>query len=673
MGEGCGTVSPRNVSTLHRAGNFLKSSFENFFGSRPELDESMPLTVFFHTTHSLKKAVRQLEAAKSELDQFVAIERLHKCQTDVLVALERVFADVNDPRQSREYRLKFPAEVQHELQSYFWETLLFAAELIADGRILEGRERATELLRPAAVELCEAFETVNRVLRAQARKDPTSYSPKVRSCLRYFDTAWATFENLYVRAVVPCVSTDEYTTKQEITVMFSEGVMRGLKSKAITQEMIDDYEPQVMFAIPRLAIMTGMLLNAESMLGFTWLKAHDIQLREIQEKLSGMCESDLRQLEHMLTDGASASDDVGGETYAASAQVHELFRLISNVSDRLQQGDHRKEFREVMSSLFKMYQDHPLLDSHLVADQSDEGTSPNTITLNPALAAASHRRPSATSVHHEEFRELSNRLIEQGGGARHEVERSLGTTLGDLAETMEERRRASVNSVTQMVPLRRESIGGVERLGITVTNLGVESIDDFSSQSMAALNAALQSESSFMSSSDQSQVPNFHSSGNLHGLLLEENEFAEIADANEPWPQVCSPIANECRETETIEISEISEKARGKLPIEGMGVGEASNSIKVNGADSNNGSSPQRVDMTRDSQLRSTPSVEITPSSPENTRSQPKRRTSVIRRMMTRMNAAKAMGQASRGWFSRRGEPSTSGSSTPSHTCAMGQ
>jgi hypothetical protein len=42
-------------------------------------------------------------------------------------------------------------------------------------------------------------------------------------------------QNLYVRAVVPCKSDDEFNKSQELTVMFSEAVLRGLKSKTITQ------------------------------------------------------------------------------------------------------------------------------------------------------------------------------------------------------------------------------------------------------------------------------------------------------------------------------------------------------------------------------------------------------------------------------------------------------
>eukprot|EP00128_Syssomonas_multiformis_P015835 Colp12_sorted_trinity150504_noHs@414 len=266
-------ASPRGVSNLRRDfASFMKSSFENLFNPKPERDESVPLTVFFHANQRFRKTVRDLENATTERDQVEVIERLHEHQAEVLNAMEVIFADINDPRMSREYRLKFPAEVQGELSGNLWETLLFAAELISDGRVLEGRERATEALRPAAIALCNAFETANQVLRAQAKRDPTKYTPKIKHTLMHFDQCWTTFENLYVRAIVPCKSSSEYEEKQDLTVLFSEAVHESLKKGTVTQEDIDDYEPKVMFTIPRLAVLSGLLLKANSVGGYSMMK-----------------------------------------------------------------------------------------------------------------------------------------------------------------------------------------------------------------------------------------------------------------------------------------------------------------------------------------------------------------------------------------------------------------
>lgn len=40
-------------------------------------------------------------------------------------------------------------------------------------------------------------------------------------------------------------------------------VCRALKMKLLSQEMVDDYDPALMFTIPRLAIVSGLLIFPE--------------------------------------------------------------------------------------------------------------------------------------------------------------------------------------------------------------------------------------------------------------------------------------------------------------------------------------------------------------------------------------------------------------------------
>lgn len=82
----------------------------------------------------------------------------------------------------------------------------------------------------------------------------------------------------YVSAMVPVKSMKEYEIMQDVTVLFSETVSRSvltflpidhefafictialicraLRLKLLTQDMIDDCDPALMFTIPRLAIV----------------------------------------------------------------------------------------------------------------------------------------------------------------------------------------------------------------------------------------------------------------------------------------------------------------------------------------------------------------------------------------------------------------------------------
>ncbi|MEQ2204479.1 hypothetical protein XENOCAPTIV_013692 [Xenoophorus captivus] len=65
--------------------------------------------------------------------------------------------------------------------------------------------------------------------------------------------------SIYVSAMVPVKSPKEYDVQQDVIVLFCETVERALRLGYLTQDMIDDYEPALMFTIPRLAIVWDLL------------------------------------------------------------------------------------------------------------------------------------------------------------------------------------------------------------------------------------------------------------------------------------------------------------------------------------------------------------------------------------------------------------------------------
>ena len=55
--------------------------------------------------------------------------------------------------------------------------------------------------------------------------------------------------------MVPVKTMRDYDILQEVMVLFSETIQRALQKKLVTQDMLDDYDPALMFTIPRLAIV----------------------------------------------------------------------------------------------------------------------------------------------------------------------------------------------------------------------------------------------------------------------------------------------------------------------------------------------------------------------------------------------------------------------------------
>ncbi|XP_015417057.1 PREDICTED: lateral signaling target protein 2 homolog [Myotis davidii] len=184
----------------------------------------------------------------------------------------------------------------------------FPEECLAAGSLLMNRELESMAMRPLAKELTRSLEDVRGALRDQALRDLNTYTEKMREALRHFDVLFAEFELSYVSAMVPVKSPREYYVQQEVIVLFCETVERALDCGYLTQDMIDDYEPALMFTIPRLAIVCGLVVYADGPLNLD-RKAEDMSelfrpfhtlLRKIRDLLQTLTEDELHTLERNL-------------------------------------------------------------------------------------------------------------------------------------------------------------------------------------------------------------------------------------------------------------------------------------------------------------------------------------------------------------------------------------
>lgn len=93
--------------------------------------------------------------------------------------------------------------------------------------------------------------------QAQNQLEPSI--EKLIESLKIFDRLFADFELCYVGAMVPVKSTKEYEQQELVCVLFSETLQRALERGLLSQSDVDNYEPALMFTIPRLAIVAGLL------------------------------------------------------------------------------------------------------------------------------------------------------------------------------------------------------------------------------------------------------------------------------------------------------------------------------------------------------------------------------------------------------------------------------
>lgn len=169
-------------------------------------------------------------------------------------------------RASRDYRLKFPddlvvgGENGESLNGQIW----FGAECLGSGSNIMNHEAESECLRPLAKQLTQSMQQIRseiryRLLNMDRHNQPSAIIKSMATKLAVFDELFTFFEYEYVRAMLPIKTAEEIERLHELTVLFSEAVARSLKRGLISQEDIDECHPHVLIAIPRLAIIYGLV------------------------------------------------------------------------------------------------------------------------------------------------------------------------------------------------------------------------------------------------------------------------------------------------------------------------------------------------------------------------------------------------------------------------------
>ncbi|KAH7732324.1 Lateral signaling target protein 2 [Aphelenchoides avenae] len=217
-------------------------------------------------------------------------------------------------RACRDYRVKFPDEILHDnLPGQLW----FGAECLAAGSNIVEHEVESEAIRPMAKALTKHLDKMRELLKDQALRDPTQYPEKIKTSLKVFDLLFAEFEFNYVSAMVPVKSVKEHDAQLDVAVLFSEALERSIKCGYITQEQIDDCDPNVMIALPRLAIVWGLLFYQEGALNIDGPKEdlsemfrhfHKL-LKLIRDLLTTLTDDERRKLELSLVTGNASPVD----------------------------------------------------------------------------------------------------------------------------------------------------------------------------------------------------------------------------------------------------------------------------------------------------------------------------------------------------------------------------
>uniref|UniRef100_A0A8B9T2R9 Lateral signaling target protein 2 homolog n=1 Tax=Anas platyrhynchos TaxID=8839 RepID=A0A8B9T2R9_ANAPL len=276
---------------------------------KPKRTDPQLLAQFYYADEELNQVAAELDSLDGRKDPqrcTLLVNQFRSCQDNVLNIINQIMDEcIPHERANRDFCVKFPEEIRHDnLAGQLW----FGAECLAAGSIIMNREIESMAMRPLAKDLTRSLEEVRNIIRDQALRDLNLYTEKMKDSLKNFDVLFAEFELSYVSAMVPVKSPKEYYVQQEVIVLFCETVERALRLGYLTQDMIDDYEPALMFTIPRLAIVCGLVVYSEGPLNLDH-KPEDMSelfrpfhtlLRKIRDLLQTLTEEELHTLERNL-------------------------------------------------------------------------------------------------------------------------------------------------------------------------------------------------------------------------------------------------------------------------------------------------------------------------------------------------------------------------------------
>lgn len=274
----------------------------------------------------LYDADAELKAISSELDSFdgkkdpircnLLVNQLRTAQDKVISLLFQLMDDCNCKRASRDYRMKFPDEIllsegSESLNGQIW----FGAECLSAGSNILNHTKESIMLRPMAKTLTTHLDSLRNELRDLVIDGggASHINQTLTAKMVAFDHIFATFEYEYVRTMLPIRTVSEIEKLQEVAVLFSETLIDCVKRGLIKQDDIDEFQPIVMIAIPRLAIVRGLLYKNENPI-YTRHKSQMCSLfqpfhgplQSIRRLLRGLSPHELFSLEKMLANDQSA-------------------------------------------------------------------------------------------------------------------------------------------------------------------------------------------------------------------------------------------------------------------------------------------------------------------------------------------------------------------------------
>eukprot|EP00096_Caligus_rogercresseyi_P011417 TRINITY_DN4485_c0_g1_i1.p1 TRINITY_DN4485_c0_g1~~TRINITY_DN4485_c0_g1_i1.p1 ORF type:complete len:669 (-),score=206.20 TRINITY_DN4485_c0_g1_i1:1457-3463(-) len=365
---------------------------------RPKRSDRSLMARFFFADEALNGVASELDSFDGRKDPERCAALVHKlrgCQ-DTLLCICGSMLDLLEPgsrEAMREFRAKFPDDILHDnLPGQLW----FGAECLAAGSSILNKEIESEAMRPLAKAVTKSLERVRLLLREQCLRPNPEYSEKIRENLKIFDRLFSEFEFKYVQCMVHVKSIKEYELHQDIIILFSNTLNRSLEHQLVSQDMVEDCDPSLMFAIPRLAIVSGLLFQPEGPLNVDKGNAAFPELflpfknllRKIRELLQTLEMSEVIVLEMLL---------------CQLEEPDNLSRKLKEVQSRMQEDEKKNQAQKLQDKLDKRLPSEevvvPILEAVIstVIDEGEEKKDEGLQTRRKSSSSPSSSSSSSSS------------------------------------------------------------------------------------------------------------------------------------------------------------------------------------------------------------------------------------------------------------------------------------
>ncbi|CAG0878534.1 unnamed protein product [Darwinula stevensoni] len=305
---------------------------------KPKKGDSSLLAQFYYADEDLAAVTAELDSFDGRKDPercAMLVAQLRQSQDRVLNIINEMMDEtVGAERTNRDFRVKYPDDVlQENLAGQLW----FGAECLAAGSNILNRELESAEMRPLAKAVIKTLDRVRSMLREQCMSSCPDYTEMIRENFKIFDRLLAEFEFTYVSTMVPVKTIEEYDIQLNVTVLFSETLQRAVRLGLVLQEGVDDCDPALMFTIPRLAIVGGLLIFPNGPLNVDGHPSRMSELfrpfrnllRKIREVLWTLNKDELCALEKALcstSDPGSISVNVEEGEYYPLERKHDMYQ-----------------------------------------------------------------------------------------------------------------------------------------------------------------------------------------------------------------------------------------------------------------------------------------------------------------------------------------------------------